>query len=81
MGDEPTGNLDSKNAANVFDILKDLSKEQDLSLLIVTHNNYFAYKTDRIIEMFNGRIIDHDKKFQDLDILKNRYLLLQKKAQ
>ena len=63
MGDEPTGNLDSKNAANVFSILKELSQEQNLSLLIVTHDNDFAAKTDRIIEMEDGRIISHNKKF------------------
>lgn len=38
MGDEPTGNLDSKNADNVFNIFKELSDEQHLSLLIVTHD-------------------------------------------
>uniref|UniRef100_UPI0030ED90AB ABC transporter ATP-binding protein n=1 Tax=uncultured Winogradskyella sp. TaxID=395353 RepID=UPI0030ED90AB len=37
MGDEPTGNLDSHNAENVFNIFKQLSVEEDLSLLIVTH--------------------------------------------
>ncbi|MDB4089355.1 ABC transporter ATP-binding protein [Flavobacteriales bacterium] len=62
MGDEPTGNLDSKNAANVFSILKELSQEQNLSLLVVTHDNDFASKTDRIIEMEDGRIISYDKK-------------------
>lgn len=62
MGDEPTGNLDSKNSANVFSILKELSQEQKLSLLVVTHDNDFASKTDRIIEMEDGRIISHDKK-------------------
>ena len=59
MGDEPTGNLDSKNSANVFDILKDLSTEFDLSLLVVTHDHDFAAKTDRIITMEDGRIISH----------------------
>ena len=59
MGDEPTGNLDSKNSANVFDILKDLSTEFDLSLLVVTHDHDFAEKTDRIITMEDGRIISH----------------------
>ena len=62
MGDEPKGNLDSKNAANVFSILKELSQEQNLSLLVVTHDNDFASKTDRIIEMEDGRIISYDKK-------------------
>ncbi len=57
MGDEPTGNLDSKNAENVFNIFKDLSVEKNLSLLIVTHDMDFAKKTDRIIEMADGEIL------------------------
>jgi lipoprotein-releasing system ATP-binding protein len=57
MGDEPTGNLDSHNAENVFNIFKRLSDEQGLSLLIVTHDEDFANKTDRIIEMGDGEII------------------------
>ena len=57
MGDEPTGNLDSYNAQNVFNIFKQLSDEQGLSLLIVTHDEDFANKTDRIITMEDGRII------------------------
>lgn len=57
MGDEPTGNLDSKNAANVFSIFKDLSTIENLSLLIVTHDEDFANKTDRIITMGDGSII------------------------
>lgn len=57
MGDEPTGNLDSNNAANVFTIFKKLSEEQGLSLLVVTHDEDFAKKTDRIIQMGDGKII------------------------
>lgn len=57
MGDEPTGNLDSKNSENVFNILRELSHNQGLSLLVVTHDNDFAAKTDRLIEMEDGRII------------------------
>ncbi len=57
MGDEPTGNLDSKNSDTVFNILRDLSKEKKFSLLVVTHDQDFAAKTDRIIEMEDGRII------------------------
>lgn len=59
MGDEPTGNLDSKNANTVFSIFKELSKELGTSLLIVTHDPDFASKTDRIIEMADGEIISH----------------------
>lgn len=57
MGDEPTGNLDSKNAGNVFSILRQLSDEHKMSLLIVTHDLEFAQKTDRIIEMGDGVIL------------------------
>jgi lipoprotein-releasing system ATP-binding protein len=57
MGDEPTGNLDSYNSENVFNIFKQLSNEQDLSLLVVTHDEDFANKTDRIIQMGDGKII------------------------
>ncbi|TSE06562.1 MULTISPECIES: ABC transporter ATP-binding protein [Aquimarina] len=58
MGDEPTGNLDSQNSDNVFNIFKQLSEEQGLSLLVVTHDQDFADKTDRIIQMGDGRIIN-----------------------
>jgi len=57
MGDEPTGNLDSKNAQLVFDIFNQLTKEFNTSLLIVTHDPDFALKTDRIIEMADGEIV------------------------
>lgn len=56
MGDEPTGNLDSYNSENVFNIFKQLKNEQGLSLLVVTHDQDFADKTDRIIHMEDGRI-------------------------
>lgn len=58
MGDEPTGNLDSYNSDNVFNIFRQLSHEQGLSLLIVTHDEDFANRTDRIIQMADGKILD-----------------------
>ncbi len=57
MGDEPTGNLDSYNSENVFQIFKQLKEEQGLSLLVVTHDNDFAKRTDRVIYMEDGRIL------------------------
>jgi len=57
MGDEPTGNLDSQNAENVFNIFKTLREEQGLSLLVVTHDEDFAKRTDRIVQLANGEII------------------------
>ena len=58
MGDEPTGNLDKKNSDIVFDIFKELSSEFNQTLLIVTHDNDFANRTNRIIEMQDGRILN-----------------------
>ena len=57
MGDEPTGNLDSYNSENVFQIFKQLKEEEGLSLLIVTHDHDFAIRTDRIIVMEDGRVL------------------------
>ena len=57
MGDEPTGNLDSYNSENVFQILKQLQQEAGLSLLVVTHDEDFASRTDRILELEDGKII------------------------
>ena len=57
MGDEPTGNLDSYNSDNVFNIFKKICSEQKLSLLVVTHDEDFAKRTDRIITMEDGKIV------------------------
>jgi len=57
MGDEPTGNLDSKNTAIVFDLFQKLSKEMGQTIITVTHDEDFARRSDRIIEMRDGEIV------------------------
>lgn len=57
MGDEPTGNLDSRNTAIVFDIFRQLANEHHKTIITVTHDNDFAAKCDRVIEMMDGKII------------------------
>ena len=57
MGDEPTGNLDSKNTDIVFDIFQNLTKNYGQTIIAVTHDDDFAHKSDRIIEMKDGEII------------------------
>jgi lipoprotein-releasing system ATP-binding protein len=57
MADEPTGNLDKKNGEIVFSIFQELAGVYKQSLLIVTHDQEFAQKTHRIIEMEDGKII------------------------
>ena len=58
MGDEPTGNLDSKNTSIVFDLFRQLSKEYGQTIIAVTHDEDFAKRSDRIIEMADGQIIN-----------------------
>ncbi|UOK42007.1 MULTISPECIES: ABC transporter ATP-binding protein [Flavobacterium] len=57
MGDEPTGNLDKKNSDMVFDIFKQLAHECNQTILVVTHDNEFASRTNRMITMEDGKII------------------------
>jgi lipoprotein-releasing system ATP-binding protein len=57
MGDEPTGNLDSKNSNIVFDIFKQLSHERGQTIITVTHDEDFAHKSDRVIELSDGHIV------------------------
>ncbi|HRH70020.1 MAG TPA: ABC transporter ATP-binding protein [Flavobacteriales bacterium] len=58
MGDEPTGNLDKKNSQIVFDIFQKIASEHKRCLLVVTHDNDFAARTDRTIVMDDGRIVE-----------------------
>jgi len=57
MGDEPTGNLDSKNSQIVFDIFKELAHERGQTIITVTHDEDFAKNSDRIIELSDGSIV------------------------
>ena len=61
MGDEPTGNLDSKNAGIVFDIFKELSTVYNQTIIAVTHDLDFARQSDRTIEMSDGKIVSHGR--------------------
>ncbi|MBL7858009.1 MAG: ABC transporter ATP-binding protein [Cyclobacteriaceae bacterium] len=59
MGDEPTGNLDSYNTHMVFDIFAELTHRYKQTIIAVTHDDEFARKSDRIIEMSDGTIISN----------------------
>ena len=60
LADEPTGNLDTKSADTVFDLMREVSKTSGTTFLIVTHDPRLAKRCDRIIELVDGRI-DSDK--------------------
>ena len=57
MGDEPTGNLDSYNTKLVFDIFQELTHTYKQTIIAVTHDDEFAKKSDRVVEMSDGRIV------------------------
>ena len=57
LADEPTGNLDSKMGAEVMELLHNLNKEDNRTIVMVTHNEEQAKMTDRIMRFFDGRQI------------------------
>ena len=59
FADEPTGNLDSRNGAQVMDMLMGLSGEDDATLVVVTHDESLAEHGDRKLVIVDGRIADH----------------------
>jgi lipoprotein-releasing system ATP-binding protein len=56
LADEPTGNLDTESGDQVFQLLRQVNREQGTAFLIVTHDARLASRCDRIIELVDGRI-------------------------
>lgn len=62
LADEPTGNLDSESTEKVYSLLRDISKEMNTTFIVITHDKKIAERTDRIIELKDGKInMDVDK--------------------
>lgn len=58
LGDEPTGNLDTKTGDLIYELLRRLNHEYNQTFIVVTHNENLALKTDRIIRLVDGKITD-----------------------
>ncbi len=56
LADEPTGNLDSDTSETIYKLLRDINKEYGTTFIIITHDQRIAEKTDRIIELKDGRV-------------------------
>ena len=63
LGDEPTGNLDEKTAASVFELLLELNRESGTALVMVTHDRRLARKLDRTLELTQGKL--HELRAED----------------
>jgi putative ABC transport system ATP-binding protein len=56
LGDEPTGNLDSKTGSEIVQLMRDLNEEMNITFILVTHNPEVANATRRIIHLRDGKI-------------------------
>jgi lipoprotein-releasing system ATP-binding protein len=56
LADEPTGNLDTKSADQVFEMMRDVNKTNGTTFLLVTHNLELAKRCDRVVEVIDGRV-------------------------
>jgi lipoprotein releasing system ATP-binding protein len=57
LADEPTGNLDSKTGDEVFELMRELNRERQLTCVFITHNEELARRTDRVLRMLDGRMV------------------------
>jgi lipoprotein-releasing system ATP-binding protein len=57
LADEPTGNLDSKTGDEVFELMRELNRERQLTCVFITHNEALAGRTDRVLRMLDGRMV------------------------
>jgi lipoprotein-releasing system ATP-binding protein len=56
LGDEPTGNLDTKTGDMIYELLRELNREYNQTFIVVTHNDDLASKADKIIRLVDGKI-------------------------
>jgi lipoprotein-releasing system ATP-binding protein len=63
LADEPTGNLDTKSAQAVFDLLREVNRGHGTAVLLVTHNHALAEQCGRIVEIVDGRVTS-DRRLQ-----------------
>ena len=66
LADEPTGNLDSKNSGRIIDLITELHQVKNTTIILVTHEQHITQKSQRILTMADGRIIQDISPAKDL---------------
>ena len=64
LADEPTGNLDSRNGSHIFDLMTDLHSKNNVTLILVTHDQFLAEKAQRQIILKDGRVLTDTNNLQ-----------------
>ncbi len=62
LADEPTGNLDSKNGAHIFDLMTNLHRQNNVTLVLVTHDQHLAEMAQRQVILKDGRVLSDEMK-------------------
>lgn len=62
FADEPTGNLDSENSAAIMELLAEIRRDRDLTLVLVTHSPEVAAAADRVVTLRDGRVVSEARR-------------------
>jgi ABC-type lipoprotein export system ATPase subunit len=62
LADEPTGNLDTKNAANILSLIKNINKDRNATVVMVTHDPNVANMANRIVNILDGKVVGGRRK-------------------
>lgn len=62
LADEPTGNLDTQTADQIFELLREFGREEGSALVIVTHDSRIADRCDRVVQVVDGRIVLDERR-------------------
>lgn len=65
LADEPTGNLDSRNGGHIFDLMTELHRQNNVTLILVTHDHNLADRAQRQIRLRDGRVVSDDLNRKD----------------